>query len=451
MNTQLKRTIQSERIVELFHSLLLQANVSDKVVKYVINRSTVNQVAAILGQKVKTDKHAPKKPSAYRLFCDDHTAKVTAKIKKQFPDLKKGFVGKVSAELGVMWKNISDKQKAKYEQKAADIKASFDGEFKEYVTTDKFKEWKKEAVETKPRVSREKKPHGANEPKRPPTAYIVWSKQVRDKEGKKTGLTGRELTTHLGQQWKTMSEKKNPKKKLMLEAKQAMEQYKKDMDEYMKTDEYQELKEQIDAWNIAHPRKPRTGSKSAHVIFCNLYKPKLAEEFPDAEKKDLLAMARQKWKSLTKEQKEPYVKMAKETPTKEEDSDFEEKKVSKKPKTAYNRFLEAYKIEHADDGLTKSALHTKAIEAWKTASAEEKEPFETEYKQDKAEKERQEKSENDADNDDAENKEDEEDENVFEQDEEDEEDDDEEDDEEDDDDDDDEDEEKKTLELLKQK
>ena len=71
-------------------------------------------------KKKKSKKSVTKRsPSAYMLFCKDHREKV----KTDKPDMKFGDITKT---LGEMWRNLTDKKKNKYVDKAAELKNEFE-------------------------------------------------------------------------------------------------------------------------------------------------------------------------------------------------------------------------------------------------------------------------------------------------------------------------------------
>ena len=79
-------------------------------------------------KKVK-DPNAPKRAqSAYFIYCGDKRQEVMEKMKKD----GKIDVTAVSKELGVMWKNVSDKDKKSYEKKAKKDKERYAKEKEEY-------------------------------------------------------------------------------------------------------------------------------------------------------------------------------------------------------------------------------------------------------------------------------------------------------------------------------
>lgn len=77
--------------------------------------------AAAKGKKAKKEVKKKRAPSAYMLFSQDTRTKVVA----DNPDMSFGDIGR---ELGKLWKAATEKVKAKYQKKAAGLKAAKEAE-----------------------------------------------------------------------------------------------------------------------------------------------------------------------------------------------------------------------------------------------------------------------------------------------------------------------------------
>jgi hypothetical protein len=98
--------------------------------------------------KAKKDPNAPKKRTAYNLFCKDERVR----IKEEFPDMPNG---EVLAELGARWKDLADENpdRAKeYKDRADEDKRLYVEAMKTYVPSDEEK-----PKEKKPRAKKAKK------------------------------------------------------------------------------------------------------------------------------------------------------------------------------------------------------------------------------------------------------------------------------------------------------
>ena len=125
--------------------------------------------------KAKKDPNAPKKRTAYNLFCKDERER----IKAEFPDMPNA---EVLAELGARWKDLADEDPDRvkeYKDRADEEKTAYLEAMKTYVPSDeekpkekkprvkKVKEEKEEngevAVDEKPKKSKTKKVEGKAE------------------------------------------------------------------------------------------------------------------------------------------------------------------------------------------------------------------------------------------------------------------------------------------------
>lgn len=87
------------------------------------------------GQKKKVrDPNAPKKPlTSYIYYCNEHREKVRQDGKDAEGKLLS--VTEASKVLSVMWKKLTDKQKAKYEKLATTDRSRYEKEHTEYLQT----------------------------------------------------------------------------------------------------------------------------------------------------------------------------------------------------------------------------------------------------------------------------------------------------------------------------
>jgi len=122
-------------------------------------------------KKVESDK--PKRPlSAYFLF----TGEKRAEVKSKHPELSNTDIVK---KLGEMWRGLSPAEKKPFEDSAAKAKAEYDAKYKVVVS---------------------------KEPKRPLSAYMIFSNNVRPtvKAANPTAAFG-EIAKIIGAQWREMT------------------------------------------------------------------------------------------------------------------------------------------------------------------------------------------------------------------------------------------------------
>lgn len=208
--------------------------------------------------KKEKDPLKPKRPeSAYFLFMNEKRAALTAENKS---------VVEIAKITGEEWKNMTDKQKARYEKVAKKKNKQYTQEMEVYKQNKEeeaenakkeedelLKVLKQEALQLlkkkektqtiikktkdeknkKKEEKKNKKIDDPNKPKRPPSSFLLFSKEARkDLSKEKPGISNAQLTALISVKWKELGEE--DKKKWNDEAAEAMEAYKKDMIEYNK-------------------------------------------------------------------------------------------------------------------------------------------------------------------------------------------------------------------------
>jgi hypothetical protein len=149
--------------------------------------------------KSKKDPNAPKRPlNAYMYFSQDKRDELK----------KKNFAAKeILSELGRMWKNLSEKKRLPYEQKAKKDKERFQEEMKNY---------------SPPEGESKSKKSG---PKKPLTAFMIYRKDVYQKvKEENEGMKITDISKIIGDMWKNLSE--NEKKKYTTKASKLKEDFK---------------------------------------------------------------------------------------------------------------------------------------------------------------------------------------------------------------------------------
>ena len=132
-----------------------------------------------------------------------------------------------------------------------------------------------------------------------PSAWNVFSKDNREKEGKTTGLSGKELTSHLAKMWASIKEKNGK------EFKKYNSKHQQLIDELEVTRKKQ-LNEAIQngKWELPAPKKPMT----AFLIFSlsderTKYRVENGLSVSNAAKKN-----GEIWRNMTEKEKEPFMK-----------------------------------------------------------------------------------------------------------------------------------------------
>jgi len=198
------------------------------------------------GTKKPKDKNAPKRPqSSYFVYSNERRVE----LKRVNPEKK---VTEISKMIAAEWNKKDEAGKKPYEEKAKEKKEQYEKDLKEYKKTDhyteyqdKLKSWKENTDgETKTRGKRSKRAKDPNAPKKPQTAYFIFSSERRPQlktlhpEKKIT-----ELAKLLGDEWKEKDE--SEKKTYQDKAKSEKEDYDKKFEEYKKTDQYTEFQAKI--------------------------------------------------------------------------------------------------------------------------------------------------------------------------------------------------------------
>lgn len=121
---------------------------------------------------------------------------------------------------------------------------------------------------------------------------------------------------------------------------------------------------------------------SAYLFFCNKVRSEVKAENPDKKPTEVTKIIGEKWKSLSTEEKTPFVEQAKvdkERYTKEKGSATatEAPKKPKKPPTAYMLFANSVRaaIRGQKPGISLGEISQKTSEMWKALRDEEKEDF----------------------------------------------------------------------------
>ena len=137
----------------------------------------------------KKKKSGPSKPlNSYMWFCKDKREELKGKFSSS----------EILRELGRMWKNLSDKKKKPYVEKAEQDKERYQEEMKNYVPADGEEE----------KSSKKVKKVKGDGPKRPLSSFMLFSKDKRAvlKE-EEPSMKQPEIMKKLGEMWKAVSQK----------------------------------------------------------------------------------------------------------------------------------------------------------------------------------------------------------------------------------------------------
>jgi high mobility group protein B1 len=161
----------------------------------------------------------PKRPmSSYMLWMKDNRANIVKEIGTK-------DIGPVGKAAGEKWNALSDKEKKTYNEKADKLKAGYEKDLKAFTDAGGV-------VQARKSKTAEKAKKDPNAPKRPLSAYILFSMDERPRIVKKLGKDAKvtEVTKALGEVWQTLSDEKQ--KPYQEKAAKAKKEYMKELEMY---------------------------------------------------------------------------------------------------------------------------------------------------------------------------------------------------------------------------
>jgi len=237
-------------------------------------------------KKEKKDPGAPKgAKNAYIFFCND----ARAEVKKENPEMKSTEIVK---KMGEMWKEISTKKKAVYQEMASDDKKRYAEEIEGYEPKDGFKSPKK--------TKKEK----SDAPKRARSAYIFFCTEKREEVKKNPKISNSDILSELGKMWKASNDKK--KKPFAEMAAADKKRYEEEMKNYVPSEEKASKGKAVKAVKA----KVSNRTPSGYLLFCKEKRQQVKEENPSAKMTDITTILGKMWKSLTEKKKKPFMDQA---------------------------------------------------------------------------------------------------------------------------------------------
>ena len=291
------------------------------------NMQAFNQVLLSAANAVKRDSNKkikdPKKPkrgkSAYIFFC----AKNREAAKKKLGDDAKAT--EVASLLGKMWKELKDSTKASdkkalkgFEGEAAEDKARYDEEIKEYIppSDDEL------LASSSKKSSKKKSDKDPNAPKRNKTAYIYFCSDKRAEAKNELGDDSKatEVTALLGKMWNELKEDEDRSDEMEKYTKLAAEdksRYEQEIGEYVAVFGDTLLPKKKDSKKKSDPKASKRG-KTAYIYFCSDKRAEAKNELgDDAKATEVTALLGKMWKELKEDEDrsdemEKYTKLAAE-------------------------------------------------------------------------------------------------------------------------------------------
>lgn len=188
------------------------------------------------------DANAPKRPlSGYFRF----VSTIRAEIEKET-----GLKGtKLAPIFAQKWKELPQEEKEVLQKQYQEEAIPWKKAMEEYKKTDTFKEY----LKSKTAKKFKKAPKDKNAPKKPLSAFFLFSNSVRDQVRAELNTTRLALVgKKIGEMWGTVSEEE--KAKFKEQAKIAKEQYAKDFAAYKETDDYKTFLSEKNKYQSAKKR-----------------------------------------------------------------------------------------------------------------------------------------------------------------------------------------------------
>jgi hypothetical protein len=255
--------------------------------------------------KRKKDPNAPKKwKTGYILFCVDQRDK----LKKENEGLS---ATEVTSRLGALWKNLSDKDKSKYEEMSKKDKNRYENEMQSYSPQ----------VETT--ASRKRAQNGS---KGAMSSYMYYCQDNREMvKSKNSQMSGKQVNVELSRLWKELPSEQ----KLVFEQRAKSEKERVQSEKGLKTvEEVKQPPPPLSAKKAQTSSKQKTvpeekpkktvepPSKNKEVkkeqnsagfkYFCEEQMEDLQSEHPSWNQKKMESELKKMWQSLNKEDRESY-------------------------------------------------------------------------------------------------------------------------------------------------
>ena len=148
-----------------------------------------------------------------------------------------------------------------------------------------------------------KKVKDPNAPKRGKSSYIFFCVDKRQTViDANPEMAAKEIIQELGNMWRNLNEKE--KQRYVDQSVQDKKRYEREMETYVPPEN---LKVSVKKTKEG-PKRGRTG----YIFFCTEHRPLIKQEDSDLNTKEITSRLGAKWKSLSEEEKSPYVKLAEE-------------------------------------------------------------------------------------------------------------------------------------------
>jgi hypothetical protein len=250
--------------------------------------------------KRKKDPNAPKKwKTGYILFCVDQRDK----LKKENEGLS---ATEVTSRLGALWKNLSDKEKSKYEESSKKDKNRYENEMQSY------------NPQVEGTTSKKRAPNGS---KGAMSSYMHYCQDNREMvKSKNSQMNGKQVNVELSRLWKELP----AEQKAVFEQKARTDKERVQSEKGLKTvveevkqptnkgptttsSKQKSAKEEKTKKPVVEPVKVKKEQNSAGFkYFCEEQMEDLQTEHPSWNGKKIESELKKMWQSLNKEDRESY-------------------------------------------------------------------------------------------------------------------------------------------------
>jgi len=289
--------------------------------------------------KAPKDVNAPKKNlSAYFIF----TNKRRGELREQHPDKK---LTQLTTLMAAEWKSMDPATKKAYQDQADADKENYNTSMAEYKKTEnyamyqaKLSGWKTEQKLTADKKAA-KKPKDVNAPKKPPTAYFLFTANIRaEVTAANPDLKITQLAKVMGQKWKGLPE--DEKKPFQDEAARLKQEHITTVANYRQSDLYKAYLSKVAEWEneqrmkamkekadkereekkmpklkVSMPRKPKDANApkkplTAFLLFSGSVREQARAENPELKMTKIAGVIGQKWKALSEEEQKKWSEIA---------------------------------------------------------------------------------------------------------------------------------------------
>ncbi|KAM0672110.1 HMG domain-containing chromatin-associated [Ordospora colligata] len=156
----------------------------------------------------------------------------------------------------------------------------------------------------------QKKCKDVNAPKKPMSGYLIFGQEQRNKNEDLRKMPVAEQGKIISEMWKNLSEEQRNNYNDI--SNKEREHYYVAMDEYKKSDQYQEYLEKVKETDSGKKKKKGTKKVTGYNEFFKEIRKTISEENPGFSMTDTTSAVAKRWKELSTEEKEVYKKIADE-------------------------------------------------------------------------------------------------------------------------------------------